>query len=306
MSEYKHRILITGGNGLLGQKLTDLLAFRPAVELMTTSLGPNRNPERKGYVYESLDITDYSQLRHVFERFRPTEVINSAALTNVDFCETNIEASYALNVRAVTYLCELCKVYNSHLFHLSTDFVFDGLSGPYAENAATKPLSVYGNHKLQAEQVILQANIPAAIIRTALLYGWVPNLSRSNIVLWVKQSLENNKPIRVVSDQIRTPTLAEDLADGVARALFKKATGIYHISGAEMLSVYALAQKVAAFWKLDSSLIEEANSSNFSQPAKRPLKTGFIILKAQTELNFKPHSLQEGFQIVEHQLQRNS
>lgn len=297
-----HTILLTGSNGLLGQKLLQKLRNRPAVKLIATSKGENRFPEADGYIYESLDITDFNALADIFARYQPTEVINSAAMTQVDDCEKQPELCEALNVTAVKHLCGLCKEYGARLLHVSTDFIFDGESGPYDETAAPAPLSVYGHSKWRAEQVVQSSGIPACIIRTVLVYGVVAGQSRSNIVLWVKKSLEAGKSISVVDDQVRSPTLAEDLADGILAALFRNRTGIYHISGSEILTVYEIALRVAQFWKLDTSLVSRTDSSTLSQLAKRPPRTGFIILKAQTELDYQPHSLEGGLALVDRQL----
>jgi dTDP-4-dehydrorhamnose reductase len=127
-------------------------------------------------------------------------------------------------------------------------------------------------------------------------------MSRSNIVLWVKNSLEQGKTIQVVNDQWRTPTLAEDLAVGCALAAKKKASGIYHISGKDFLSPYDIALKTAAYFKLDSSLIKATDSTQFKQPARRPLTTGFIIDKARKELSYEPHSFDEGLAVLASQI----
>jgi dTDP-4-dehydrorhamnose reductase len=127
-------------------------------------------------------------------------------------------------------------------------------------------------------------------------------MSRSNIVLWVKNSLEQKKPIRVVTDQYRTPTLAEDLAIGCLLAAEQKATGIYHVSGEEMMTPYDIAIRTAEFFGLDKTLISPTDASQFTQPARRPMRTGFIIDKAKLELGYEPHSFSEGLAIVKSQL----
>jgi dTDP-4-dehydrorhamnose reductase len=127
-------------------------------------------------------------------------------------------------------------------------------------------------------------------------------MSRSNIVLWVKKNLEVKKAIRVVNDQWRTPTLAEDLAMGCYLAAVKKATGIFNISGKDFITPYHIAIKAADFFKLDKSLIQDVDSTIFKQPAKRPLKTGFIIDKAKKQLGYEPHSFEEGISIMASQL----
>jgi dTDP-4-dehydrorhamnose reductase len=127
-------------------------------------------------------------------------------------------------------------------------------------------------------------------------------MSRSNIVLWVKESLEQGKAIQVVNDQWRTPTLAEDLAMGCYLATKKKATGVYNIAGKDFLSPYDIAVHTAAFFNLDQTLIKKTDSSQFKQAARRPPITGFIIEKARKDLGYEPHSFVEGIQVLAEQI----
>jgi len=141
-----------------------------------------------------------------------------------------------------------------------------------------------------------------SIARTVLVYGIVDNMSRSNIVLWVKQNLEQGKNINVVDDQFRTPTLAEDLADGCILIAEKGAEGIFNISGKDFYSIIDLAYVVADYYKLDKSLIKPSKSADIKQPAIRPPKTGFIIDKAIRILGYNPHSFTEGIKLMEEQI----
>jgi dTDP-4-dehydrorhamnose reductase len=146
------------------------------------------------------------------------------------------------------------------------------------------------------------SGIDFAIARTVLVYGVAHDMSRSNIILWVKSSLEQGKKIQVVNDQWRTPTLAEDLAMGCALIIDKDESGVFNISGKDFLNPYQMAVKTAAFFGLDSSLIEEVDGSRFSQPAKRPPRTGFFIDKAISRLGYAPRTFDEGIAIVAQQL----
>jgi dTDP-4-dehydrorhamnose reductase len=245
-----------------------------------------------------LDITNHEQTMEVLSTIKPDVVINTAAMTQVDQCETERELCWTANVIGVENVVEACEKNNIHLVHVSTDFIFDGSHGPLDETAKPKPVNFYGESKLAGEQVIQKSKLKWTILRTVLVFGVTPDLSRSNIVLWVKKSLEDGKTINVVNDQWRTPTLAEDLAMGCYLAASQKATGIYHISGEEMMTPYDIAQETAAFFKLDNSLIKAADSSTFKQPAARPPKTGFIITKAKKDLGYQPHSFREGLGVL--------
>ncbi|MXV17175.1 dTDP-4-dehydrorhamnose reductase [Hufsiella ginkgonis] len=296
------KILVTGSNGLLGQKITERFLAKRDFVLVATSRGGNRFPVKDGYIYLPMDITDEAEVRQVIGSIKPDVVINTAAMANPDACESDRLGCDLVNIHAVQYLADSCKELDIHLVHLSTDFVFDGENGPYDENAAPGPLSYYGKSKLAGEQALEKSGCKWTIIRTILVYGVTGNLSRSNVVLWVKSSLEKQIPIRVVDDQWRMPTLAEDLAEACILAAMKRAFGLYHVSGNEMMSVLELARMVANFWKLDTSLISPVASASLEQPAKRPARTGFVLDKAVKILSYRPRSFVDGLAIVDGKL----
>ncbi len=296
------KILVTGSNGLLGQKLVHKLSTDPEVELIATARGDNRLKKANGYLYRSLDITNESEVAQTIAEVKPDVVINTAAMTNVDACEADKEGCDKLNVDAVQYIVDACVKHKVHLVHLSTDFIFDGEDGPYTEDAEPNPLSYYGESKLKAEKIVEGSNVKAAILRTVLVYGIAEDMSRSNIVLWAKGALEKGKEINVVDDQFRSPTLAEDLADGCILAAKQKATGVYNISGKDQMSVIELVRAVADHWNLDKSIILPISSTTLNQVAKRPPITGFVLDKAIKELGYKPHSFSEGLAVVEEQM----
>ncbi len=297
------KILVTGSNGLLGQKLTDLLRYHSDYELIATSKGANRYPTSEGFIYEELDVTDYADLERLITKYNPYAVIHTAAMTNVDQCETEKEACEKLNVDSVRHLIKLAGTYPFYLVHLSTDFIFDGTTGPYKETDAPNPISLYGHSKNDAEQLLLASSINYSILRTIIVYGVAAAMSRSNIVLWAKGALEKGNRIKVVNDQFRMPTLAEDLAKACILAIDKKAQGIFHISGKDYMSVIEMVRRIAKFFKLDDSIIDETDSSTLNQTAARPPRTGFVLDKAINELGYNPHSFEEGLAIVQKQLE---
>ncbi len=302
----KKTILVTGANGLLGQKLIYALKGKQDVTLVATSIGENRILDKEGYVYESFDITDTEQTENIFKKYQPDTIINTAAMTNVDACEADKEGCWKLNVTAVENIINACKKYqkdgHSHLIHLSTDFVFNGEKGPYKEEDTPDPLSYYALSKFESEKLVQSSPIKWAILRTMLVYGIVDKMSRTNIVLWAKGALAKGDKVNVVDDQFRNPTLAEDLSDACILAVEKEATGIYHISGKDFMSILDLVYTVADFFKLDKSLVNPIKSYTLNQAAKRPPRTGFILDKAYKELGYKPHSFVEGLEILKNQL----
>ncbi|MEI7584175.1 NAD(P)-dependent oxidoreductase [Runella sp.] len=295
-------VLITGSNGLLGQKLVELLIQQSTIKVIATARGENRLPFTEGYDYYSMDITKQDEVVSVIEKTLPDAIIHGAAMTNVDQCESEKEACWSQNVTAVEYIAEVCRKHDIFLCHVSTDFIFDGAAGPYTEEGEANPLSFYGWSKYAAEKLVQHSGLRWAIARTVLVYGIAYDMSRSNIILWVKKSLEDGKNIKVVTDQWRTPTLAEDLAMGCYLIANQEAEGIFNISGKDLLTPYEMAIMTADYFELDKSLIAQADSSTFSQPAKRPARTGFVLDKARSILGYEPRSFTEGIAILAGQL----
>ena len=239
------KVVITGSNGLLGQSLLNLfLKEKDIYQVFGFSRGKNRSG-REDFNYVSIDLTHKETLKKTIQGIQPNFIINTAAMTQVDDCENNKAACDLLNIDVVKWLAEISDEINAHLIHLSTDFIFDGIKGNYKESDKANPLSYYGLSKLKSEEVLLNSNIDFTILRTILVYGKVFDMSRSNIVLWVKAMLEQEKEITIVDDQFRAPTYVEDLALACKIAIDKKVIGIYHISSNKLLSVFEIAQEIA-------------------------------------------------------------
>ncbi|MBC7829988.1 MAG: NAD(P)-dependent oxidoreductase [Chitinophagaceae bacterium] len=290
------KILVTGANGLLGQELVGLL-LQKKYEVIATSKGPNRLelPSINNFAYRELDITDGLASQAVLNEYRPAVIIHAAAMTQVDECELNKIDCYNINVTATRFLIEAAKDIHAKFIYVSTDFIFDGLTGPYTEDDEPKPLNYYGSTKLSAETEVMESGLNWSIVRTVLVIGNASG-TRSNIITWVREKLTKGEKIKVVDDQFRTPTFTEDLAKGILLVVEKDATGIFHVSGKDLLTPYQIALKTADHFKLDHSLIEKADVTSFSQPAVRPPRTGFYIEKARKELGYEPLSFEEGLQ----------
>ena len=297
------KILITGSNGLLGQKLLDKLHLQSDITLLATSKGSDRYGLKPAQ-YEALDITQKKEVIELVQKFKPDVIIHTAAMTNVDACETSRDECWTMNVHSIEYLMEAALPIKSHIIHLSTDFIFDGADGPYREDDIAAPLSHYGHSKNESEIVLKKYPYSWSILRTIIVYGIVKDMSRSNIVLWAKKALSEKKEIQVVSDQFRSPTLAEDLADACISAALKGKTGIYNVSGKDFMSILELVERVASHYGLDKSLIKPIKSDSLNQAAKRPPRTGFILDKAIRELEYNPHSFEEGMYILDEQLKK--
>lgn len=287
------KILITGSNGLLGQTLLSLLLKeKENYEIFGVSRGENRSG-RTDFYYFSVDITDENLLREELFKIEPHYIINTAAMTHVDVCEENKTACDTININAVTYLTTISKELNAHLIHISTDFVFDGKQGFYKETDIPNPLSYYGLSKLKSEEILINSSINYTVLRTILVYGKVFSMTRNNIVLWVKEMLEKKQEITIVNDQYRMPTYVEDLAMACKIVIDKKATGIFHISSNQLLSIYEISQQIAKVFVLDEQLIKPISTATLNQRALRPQKTGFDLTKTNRELHFYPKTFQE-------------
>jgi dTDP-4-dehydrorhamnose reductase len=287
------KVIITGSNGLLGQSLLNLLLKdTQKYQVFGFSIGKNRSG-REDFSYTSIDVTDEIILKKNIIEIQPNFIINTAAMTQVDDCENKKEACDLLNVSVVKWLSEVSKEINAHVIQISTDFIFDGIKGFYKETDTPNPLSYYGVSKLKSEEVLIQSRINFTVLRTILVYGKVFDMSRSNIVLWVKEMLSKGKEITIVDDQFRTPTYVEDLALACKISMDKKAKGIYHISSNKLLSIFEIAQQIAAVFHLDKSLIKPISTSTLNQTALRPVKTGFDLSKTNKELEFYPKSFKE-------------
>lgn len=295
------RVLITGSNGFLGQKLTDFILKETAYTLCCTSHSENRNPNNQGYQFVQLDLLDSEGLIRLIESFNPTHIVHTAAMTSVEACEQDPINCKKLNVDVVKLLAEECKAKDIHLTFLSTDFVFDGKNGPYDELADTAACNAYGQSKLDAEEAMSYSGCRAAILRTILVYGIIADPNRSNLVLWAKSKLEAQEAIKVASDQWRMPTWVDDLAHACLLCIAKNAEGIFHISSEKMFSVLEAVEELADYWNFDKSLISPIQAAEIGQAENRPRKTGFILDKAIRELGFKPTPFRESLAYIDQQ-----
>ena len=286
------RLLITGSNGLLGQKIVRICQKRGA-DFLATSFGKNRNQDCPEGNYVELDITNQTNIEEVFGAYQPTHIIHTAALTNVDYCEQHPEECKEVNVNATQKLWEAAQKIDAHFQLLSTDFVFDGLTGNYKETDSPSPVSIYGQSKVDAEMVLLQSkNTNWSIARTIIVYGTANNLSRTNIVLWSIDALTKGDPMKIINDQFRMPTWADDLAWGCLEICNRNKQGIFHLCGPELMAVNEIVFRIATYLGVSTTNVEIISSSTLNQPAKRPPLTGFDLTKSIQELGYSPQTLE--------------
>jgi dTDP-4-dehydrorhamnose reductase len=295
------RILITGSNGLLGQKTVELFS-RTSYPLMLVSIESHSVFDKEIFPYIQLDLTKRQNVRKIIDEYEPEVIIHTAAVTDVDLCEKERGLAWQVNVGAVENLSYAAKLVGAKVIHLSTDYVFDGSNGPYSEIDRPNPISYYGRTKLASENVLLTSNIPSAILRTMVLYGVGIGI-KPNFALWLYNNLSQETPIRVVDDQIGNPTLVDDLALAILKIIELSKSGIYHVAGKDLVSRYEFALTLAEVFKFNKKLITPVKSTAFKQPAPRPLKSGFITLKAETDLSMKMSGIERGITIFKNQLE---
>jgi dTDP-4-dehydrorhamnose reductase len=296
----KGKVLITGSNGLLGQAVTAIFTRESDFELILTSV------EEKSFmglesIYHQLDITSKEQVKSAISKHQPDVVLNCAAFTDVDKCETERELCWKLNVDAIKNLIIATRPHNIKLVHISTDYIFDGKNGPYDEEAIPNPVSYYGRSKLAAENAVFASGINAAIVRTMVLFGVGQNV-KPNFAVWLINKLTAKEKVNIVDDQIGNSTIVDNLAFGILKVIESEQSGIFNIAGKDIESRLDFTYKLCEVFGFDKGLINKIKTASLNQPAQRPLNSGLITLKAQTELQFKPFDTMEALQLLKFQL----
>lgn len=295
----RNRILITGSNGMLGQRAVQFYSSKENVELLATSVEEKSVVDKVEYI--SSDIKNRDEIKKIIHDYYPDFIIHTAAFTNVDLSEKLREDAWKINVKGVEYIAEAARAIDTHIIHISTDYIFDGKDGPYSENVKPNPVGYYGRTKLASENVLKISGTFFTILRTNVLYGTALN-SRPDFVRWVLASLSKKESIKIVNDQINNPTFIDDLIQGINKIIEFRKTGTYNIGGKEFLSRYDFTLQIADYFNLDKNLISPITTEELKQPARRPLKSGLIILKAETELGYKPHSINESLSAMKKEL----
>ncbi|OGC79764.1 MAG: dTDP-4-dehydrorhamnose reductase [candidate division Zixibacteria bacterium RBG_16_43_9] len=290
------RVLITGSNGLLGQKLAKTFSLNH----QTTGIDLQTEPFIKtpNFSYQNINITEKDKLEELFASFKPDAVINAGAYTDVDGCESNKEKAWEVNVGGVKNISRLCRGNKARLVQLSTDYIFDGKAGPYSEEDTPNPKGYYGVTKLESEKVILDSKIDFLIVRTNVLYG--KSLGETHdFVLWLIRKLKNRQEVKIVTDQYSNPTLADNLAEAIKEATEKNISGVLNIAGGKkVISRYDFALKIAEKFNLDQSLIKKVLTSELNLPAPRPLKGGLKIDKAKSLLKTELLDVEKGLEYL--------
>jgi dTDP-4-dehydrorhamnose reductase len=299
------KIMITGANGLLGQALQRKLYPHSHYHLLLTARSESVLSHTENIAFQKLNIADWSSCKEIVAKYNPDIIINAAAYTNVDGCEKDREACWQSNVKGVENLARAARRNMAQLIHISTDYIFDGKSGPYAENDIPNPLGYYGKAKLASENVVRITGIPYAIIRTNVVYG-ASKGAKNNFFLWAYRNLKAGQQINIVTDQFNNPTFVDDLAEGIRLLIAQSKYGVYHIAGEPYESRFDFACKIAEVFGFSRDLIRPVTTDQLVQAAPRPMRGGLKIEKAKNELGYIPTPYDVAFRKIVAELNEES
>jgi len=275
------RVLVIGASGLVGSAA--LHAFKQAGHEVT---GTYRRHQAADLVY--LDLSVSQSIRDLVDRVAPEVVLIPAALTNLEYCEGHPEETYAANVTNVRRVVDACADVQPLIVYYSTDYIFDGRDGPYAEESEPRPLNVYGHSKLAAERVV-QDYARHLIVRTTVVFGW--RRDSMNFAMQLLRTLAAGKTMRVPDDQVGNPTLAHYLGDVTVRLVEAEAHGVVNVSGRDRLDRYTFALELARALGLDENLLIPTSTAALGQRAVRPLNGGFALDTLRALLGAEPMPL---------------
>jgi len=277
------RMLITGAAGLLGQHLINKL--KDDYILLAIDIAESPFDNHPNIRYLQADLAKFNAVKPLMDKFSPELIFNCAGITDVDECEKNRKLAYNLNVKLVKNLLRLDF---KKAIHFSSDYVFNGENGPYAETDDTDPIGYYGETKLISEKILENSGRDYVIVRTNVLFGSGKNI-RPNFIIWLIERLKQGNHLHVVTDQFNNPIHADNLADAVIEVAQIEYSGIIHIGGADYLSRYEIASCTAKHFGLNNELVSPIATKELGQTARRPLKGGLKIGRAKKLL--KTHLL---------------
>lgn len=276
------KYFITGGSGLLGQRLSTVADNDDEI-VLSHNANPTKNTVK-------CDITNLDEVKQVINREKPDVIIHCAAMTNVDLCEDEIEKAYLINGEGSGNMAQAAEEINAKIIYVSTDFVFDGQTGFYKENDTVNPLGIYAKSKYDGEVQVQKYSTNWAIARVSVLYGWH---ERQNFTTWIVNQLRQNNQINIVTDQINSPTLADNAGEAMFEIARQDKNGIFHTAGNNRISRYDFTELVAEAFDLNKDLINPTTSSEFVQKAPRPQDSSLNVSKVEKELGMKMETCAE-------------
>jgi dTDP-4-dehydrorhamnose reductase len=300
-------LVVIGAGGVLGAKLVEQALQQtdgPVYALTHGSTPAIIAAASPRVTWQVVELGDFSAISETLATIRPDTVINCAAMTNVDACELRRDEALAANAEGPRHLAQVCVGRGARLIQVSTDYVFpgdDAEPGPYLENAAVRPVNYYGWTKLEGERAIEEicdGRTSWLVVRTALVYGHIPG-GRTNFVKWLVSELRSGRRVKIVNDQINTPTVADDLASALLSLAQAGSQGVIHVSGPDLVTRYDWARVIAATYGLDEGLIEMISTAELHQPARRPLRSGLRSLRAAEWQDIHLRGVREGLSALD-------
>jgi len=282
------RIFITGGSGLLGNKLAEI-SINLGHEVYC---GYKKNMPEFGKAVK-IDLM-HPETLSVLKEIMPEVIVHSAAITDVDRCEIERDLAMKVNAESTKVIAEISRKIEAFLIYISTDYVFDGEKGMYSENDGTNPINFYGYTKLLGEKFCRDF----CIARTCVIYGVREAGEKTNFALWLIKKLERGESVKVVTDQFVTPTLNTNLAKMLLDIAEKRFQGIFHLSGATRLSRFDFAKELAREFGFDENLIIPAKMDEMKWIAKRPKDSSLNTEKAKKLLKEKPYEISKALKAL--------
>ena len=298
------RLLVVGATGLVGSKL---VKYAPNYGYEAFSTHNARQPQdSKSF---KLDITDREATKMLLEAVKPDVIVNTAALHNVDYCETHHEEARLVNVEGTANLADTASKLGSRFIYISTDYVFDGRTGYYSESDVPGPLHYYARTKVEGEAVA--SKVPSyAIARPSVIYGWnsfeATGIASSsgktvNFAMYVLDRFSKNETVKAVNDQFSSPTFADNMAEAVLRIASFDGSGIFHTAGRSCISRYEFALKIAEVFNYPTTLVQPVSSKDFKQAAERPKNSCLSVDDTERELGVRFLTAEEGLREMKSQ-----
>ncbi|MEK7616880.1 MAG: SDR family oxidoreductase [Patescibacteria group bacterium] len=285
------RIVFTGITGLLGGYFLK---------------GGDLNFEITGVSSKDFNISDKKKVLDFVNDLNPRIIVHAASAGNVDYCEKHPDEAYAVNVEGTRNIIEAAKKINAKIIFLSSNAIYDGDSAPYDEKKIPNPVDIYGKTKVEGEKLIIKSDLKYVILRLITMYGWPQKGGRQNPVTWMIDNLKREQRINVVNDIYNNHLWAGQAAEALWEVIRENISGVYNIAGADCISRYDLALKVAEVFGLDQSLISPVTSDFFKNIAKRPKNTCFNTSKMEKQLGIKPLSIIQGLNLMKKELESYS
>lgn len=299
------KIAITGGSSKTAEAMIRLFKSETDWELhVFSSNAEDFKPIERVAVYD-YSVLAKKEIRKELLRLEPDAIVNTAAMNDVDGCETNKSIAMELNSEAVENLASVAKICEAQFVTFSTDFIFDGENGPYTEEAKPYPISYYGKSKLSGENAARAAYPECVIVRTNVVYG-LSSFGKNDFIKWIVSALEMDKQLKIITGQYCNPTLTDDLALATMKIIEKKSRGIFNAAGADWLNRFEIAELAAEVFGYDPNLIVPILPEELRQKAKRPERGGLVNLKAETNLDMKFSSMESGLQVLKRQMRNKS